>query len=163
MFFHGYRRFTEDIDLLVSRAGFDRLKEHLDDLGLVLVPHGGRHPRDVETGVRVELLVTGEFPGDRKPLPFVFPDPTPVAIKLAGLPCLRLPVLIELKVAAGLSSPGRLKDIADVQELIRVLGLPYAAKSMATCGKASSAAPPWNDALPLAITSVRFWPATAGG
>jgi len=125
LFFHGYRRFTEDIDLLISRAGFDRINEHLDDLGLVRLPHGGRHPRDAETGVRVELLVTGEFPGDRKPKPVAFPDPAPVAIELAGLPCLRLTVLIELKLAAGLSDPRRLKDLADVQELIRVLRLPH--------------------------------------
>jgi hypothetical protein len=32
--------------------------------------------------------------------------------------------LIELKLASGLSAPHRLRDLADVQELIRVLDLP---------------------------------------
>lgn len=35
-----------------------------------------------------------------------------------------LPVLVELKLASGMSNPGRLKDLADVQELIRALKLP---------------------------------------
>jgi hypothetical protein len=36
----------------------------------------------------------------------------------------RLETLIELKLASGLTAPDRLKDLADVQELIRVLNLP---------------------------------------
>jgi hypothetical protein len=37
---------------------------------------------------------------------------------------LPLPKLIELKLASGLSAPHRLKDLADVLELIRALSLP---------------------------------------
>jgi hypothetical protein len=36
----------------------------------------------------------------------------------------RLETLIELKLASGLTAPDRLKDLADVQELIRMLNLP---------------------------------------
>ncbi|OHB79150.1 MAG: hypothetical protein A2V98_00155 [Planctomycetes bacterium RBG_16_64_12] len=36
---------------------------------------------------------------------------------------LSLKPLIELKIASGMTSPGRLKDLADVQELIRILDL----------------------------------------
>jgi hypothetical protein len=32
-------------------------------------------------------------------------------------------IAIELKLASGISAPGRLRDLADVQELIRLLGL----------------------------------------
>ena len=35
-----------------------------------------------------------------------------------------LPNLIELKLASGISNPGRLRDLGDVQEMIRVLKLP---------------------------------------
>ena len=35
----------------------------------------------------------------------------------------RLPKLVELKLASGMTNPGRLKDLGDVQELIRTLGL----------------------------------------
>jgi hypothetical protein len=37
---------------------------------------------------------------------------------------LSLPRLVELKIASGMTNPGRLKDLGDVQELIRLLGLP---------------------------------------
>jgi hypothetical protein len=37
---------------------------------------------------------------------------------------LPLPTLIELKLASGMSAPHRLKDLADVLELIRALSLP---------------------------------------
>jgi len=39
---------------------------------------------------------------------------------------LPLDKLIELKLAAGISAPHRLRDLADVIELIRVQGLPRA-------------------------------------
>lgn len=42
-----------------------------------------------------------------------------------GIKVIELVKLIELKLASGLSSAGRLKDLADVQELIRVLSLPF--------------------------------------
>ena len=37
---------------------------------------------------------------------------------------LPLPKLVELKLASGMTAPHRLKDLADVQELIRVASLP---------------------------------------
>jgi hypothetical protein len=41
-----------------------------------------------------------------------------------GIRWLNLPALVELKLASGMTNPGRLKDLADVQELIRLLPLP---------------------------------------
>ena len=41
-----------------------------------------------------------------------------------GIRYLRLIPLIEIKLASGMTNPGRLRDLADVQELIRVLQLP---------------------------------------
>ncbi|OHB71959.1 MAG: hypothetical protein A2V70_02900 [Planctomycetes bacterium RBG_13_63_9] len=35
-----------------------------------------------------------------------------------------LPSLVELKLASGMTNPGRLRDLADVQELIRILRVP---------------------------------------
>jgi hypothetical protein len=35
-----------------------------------------------------------------------------------------LPLLIELKLASGISTPRRMRDLADVQELIELLQLP---------------------------------------
>jgi hypothetical protein len=67
--------------------------------------------------------VTGEFPGDGKPKPVSFPDPTAAAVERDGIRWLDLRTLVELRLASGTTSPGRLRDLADVQELIRVLGL----------------------------------------
>ena len=41
-----------------------------------------------------------------------------------GVRCVNLPTLIELKIASGMTNPGRLKDLADVQELVKRLQLP---------------------------------------
>ena len=45
-------------------------------------------------------------------------------MEIDGIRYLRLPVLIELKLASGMTNPGRIKGLGDVQELIRTLKLP---------------------------------------
>jgi hypothetical protein len=124
MFFHGFRRFTEDVDILVTPEGLRRLHHGLQGLGYVPVFEGSRNLRDAESGVRIEFLVSGEFPGDGKPKPVAFPDPKQSSVEQEGVHWLSLPRLVELKLASGMTNPGRLKDLADVQELIRVLRLP---------------------------------------
>jgi hypothetical protein len=124
MFYHGYRRFTEDVDLLVTPEGLKEVHERLEGLGYVPPFAGSKHLRDAESGVRIEFLVTGEYPGDGKPKPVRFPDPQEASVEVEGVRCLRLPKLVELKLASGMTNPGRMKDLADVQELIRTLGLP---------------------------------------
>jgi hypothetical protein len=124
MFFHGYRRFTEDVDLLVTREGLAEIHQRLEGLGWVPPFTGSKHLRDTEYGVRVEFLVAGEYPGDGKPKPVAFPDPHGASVAIDGIPCLELAKLVELKLASGMTNPGRLKDLADVQELIRTLDLP---------------------------------------
>jgi hypothetical protein len=124
MFFHGYRRFTEDVDLLVTPEGLVEVHRRLEGLGYLPPFAGSKHLRDTESGVRIEFLVAGEYPGDGKPKPVVFPNPEEARVSIDGVPCLELAKLIELKLASGMTNPGRLKDLADVQELIRVLNLP---------------------------------------
>ena len=124
MFFHGFRRFTEDVDILVSRAGLEELHRKLEGLGYVPPFQGSKHLRDAELGVRIEFLVAGDYPGDGKPKPVAFPDPNQVVENVSGIPVANLPTLIDLKLASGMTNPNRLKDLADVQELIRVLRLP---------------------------------------
>lgn len=126
LFAHGFRRFTEDVDILVTQDGLDRLHEALDGLGYVRPFAASKNLRDTETGVKIEFLLTGGFPGDGKPKPVSFPKPEAVATLIGDVRCLSLPTLVELKLASGMTAPGRLKDLADVQELIRMLGLPLA-------------------------------------
>ncbi|MEM9881869.1 MAG: nucleotidyl transferase AbiEii/AbiGii toxin family protein [Planctomycetota bacterium] len=120
---HGYSRTTDDVDLLVTGESLQKVHEALDGLGYVPPFTGSKHLRDTTDGVKIEFLTTGGFPGDGKPKPVSFPDPRDAAVEIAGLRVLALPRLIELKLASGMSNAGRLRDLADVQELARVLKL----------------------------------------
>jgi len=124
LFAHGFRRFTEDVDILVTRQGLEELHRRLEGVGYVPLFAGSRALRDAESGVRIEFLVSGEYPGDAKPKPVAFPDPEAAGIEKEGVRWLSLPSLVELKLASGMTSPGRLIDLADVQQLIRILRLP---------------------------------------
>jgi hypothetical protein len=123
MFMHGYRRFTEDVDILVTREGLQLIHDKLEGLGYLRPFEKSKNLRDTETGVKIEFLVTGQFPGDGLPKPVSFPDPAAVAVELDGIRCLNLESLVQLKLASG-TVPGRLKDLADVQEIIRMMRLP---------------------------------------
>jgi hypothetical protein len=124
LFLHGYRRFTEDVAILVTPEGLKEVHDRLEGLGYVPPFAGSKHLRDAESGVRVEFLVTGDYPGDGKPKPVAFPDPAASSTEIDGMCLLRLPKLIELKLASGMTNPGRLNDLGDVQNLIRVRDLP---------------------------------------
>jgi|SRR6516162_6608383 hypothetical protein len=123
MFYHGYRRFTEDVDILVTREGLSEIHRQLSGLGWVPPFENSKQLRDAEYGVRVEFLVTGEYPGDGRPKAIAFPDPAAVRVEADGMYFLRLPTLIELKLASGMSNPRRITDLADVQKMIDTLGL----------------------------------------
>jgi hypothetical protein len=116
LFLHGYRRFTEDVDILVARADIKRIHERLEGRS--------KHLRDTEHKVKIEFLLSGDYPGDGKEKPVAFPDPSGVAVDKNGIKLLALPTLVELKIASGMTGAGRLKDLADVQELVKVLALP---------------------------------------
>ncbi len=121
---HGYDRTTVDVDILVTPEGLRAAHQSLNGLGYVPPFAGSKNLRDTKTGVRIKFVVTGQYPGDGKPKPVSFPDPAKVATEIDGVHYVTLPVLVALKLASGMTNPGRLKDLADVQELIRVLRLP---------------------------------------
>ncbi len=123
---HGYRRFTEDVDVLMTPETLRLFKEKFAGLGYVpSFITASKSFRDTHTGVKVEVMTTGEYPGDGKPKPVVFPDPADARVEREGLWVLTLEKLIELKLASGLSAPHRqLIDLADVQRLIEMLHLP---------------------------------------
>jgi hypothetical protein len=127
---HRFIRATVDVDILLSPAGLITVHEKLEGLGYTPPFAGSKNLKDAETGVRIEFLVEGQYPGDGKPKPVSFPDPRSAGEVIDGVRYLRLPTLIELKLASGMTNPGRLKDLGDVQELIRTLNLPkdYEAK-----------------------------------
>jgi hypothetical protein len=120
----GYRRVTVDVDVLLSPEGLDRLRRAVLGRGYVEKFPGSRGLRDAETGVTIDVVLAGEYPGDRKPKAVVFPDPKDAAVKGERVALLPLAKLIELKLASGMSAPHRLKDLADVLELVKALVLP---------------------------------------
>ena len=74
MFMHGYRRFTEDVDILVTRDGLKTIHERLEGLGDLPPFAGSKNLRDTQNGVRIEFLISGGYPGDGLPKPVSFPD-----------------------------------------------------------------------------------------
>lgn len=120
---HGYDRTTVDVDVLLPADALPRVHAELDGLGYVPPFEGSRDLRDTETGVRIEFLIAGQFPGDGKPKPVAFPDPSTASVVIDGIHYVGLETLVELKLASGMTNPGRIKDLADVQELIQALRL----------------------------------------
>jgi Uncharacterised nucleotidyltransferase len=124
LFRHGLRRFTEDVDILVTKDDLKKIHEKLEGLGYLQPFKNSKHLRDVQVGVKIEFLTTGDFPGDGKQKPVSFPDPRTVSVETDGINYVNLPTLVELKLASGMTNTGRLKDLSDVLELIKVLDLP---------------------------------------
>ena len=122
---HGYRRVTTDVDVLLTRAGLALFKERHLGRGWVERFPGSKGLRDTEGGVKIDVLIAGDYPGDGKPKSVRFPDPS-VAVLGDGFRVLAVRDLVELKLASGMTNPDRLKDLADVQELIRHASLDVA-------------------------------------
>jgi Nucleotidyl transferase of unknown function (DUF2204) len=94
---YGYPRFTEDIDLVLTKEGLETFHRELIGLGYVPAFQGAKKRlRSARDGVPIEI---------------------------DGVRVVTLEKLIELKLASGMTALDRLKDLADVQELIKVRGL----------------------------------------
>jgi hypothetical protein len=121
---HGYPRFTEDIDLVLTPAGLEAFHRELIGLGYVPAFAGAKKRlRSTRDGVTIEVMTTGEYPGDGKPKPVSIPDPSVASTEIDGVRFVTFEKLIELKLASGMTAPHRLKDLADVQELIKFRNL----------------------------------------
>lgn len=125
----GHLRTTVDVDILITEQGLRRFRERCLGHGYLEKFAGSKGVRDVETGVPIDFLVAGEYPGDGLPKSVSFPDPSSVPSGQEPYRVLDLRTLIELKLASGLSAPDRLIDLADVLALIRAnrLGQDFAA------------------------------------
>lgn len=120
LFAHGYPRLTEDIDLIFTTEGLDRFHEELIGLGYApAFPGARKRLRSTKDGVRIDVIAAGEYPGDGKPKPVSFPNPSEASVEIDGIRFATLEKLIELKLASGMTAPDRLKDLADVQEMIK--------------------------------------------
>jgi hypothetical protein len=128
---HKHARATQDVDVLVNKDDLPCVSEALCGHGWVAkFPGARRRFRDSARGVDVDVLVSGEFPGDGQPKPVAFPQIADGTRKgerpldVDGVKVLALVPLVELKLASGMSLECRLKDLADVQALIDANDLP---------------------------------------
>jgi hypothetical protein len=122
MFLHGYRRFTEDVGMIVTREDLQTIHEALEGRGYVKPFAASKDLRDASSGVKIDFMISGQYPGDGKPGPIAFPVPRDASVELEGMRVLTLPKWVELKLASG-KLEGRRRDWADVQDVIRTLAL----------------------------------------
>ncbi len=115
---HGARRTTEDLDVLLTPQGLQQFRERFVGSAYDQVPNHSRRFTDRVNGVRVDILVTGHFPGREGPAPFAFPDPEAASEEIDQVRVVTLVQLIQLKLAAR-----RYYDFGDVAFLIRVHNL----------------------------------------
>jgi hypothetical protein len=116
---HGYvGRLTQDIDIVLAA---DRVEEFLRAAAVagfeVLPQPPGRWPKLLhkDTQVKVDILPEGARPGTAsRPAPTTIGHPANLGAHGPVLRYIRLPALVELKIAAG-----RGRDEGDVIELIR--------------------------------------------
>jgi len=121
---HGYIRFTADVDLVLTAEGLEAFHRELVGLGYRPAFEGAKKKlRSTRNGVAIDVITAGEYPGDGLPKPVIFPHPSTSSIQISGVQVVTLEKLIELKLASGMTAPDRLKDLADVQELIKTRGL----------------------------------------
>lgn len=120
LFYHGYRRFTEDVDVVLAPEGYERILA--DPTEIDLVPCG-RTLRDAETGVRVDFMRAGSVVIDGLP-GLLYPDPRRASVRINWMSFLSFPKLIDLKLAVGTHAEARLKDLGDVQEAMKRLDPP---------------------------------------
>jgi hypothetical protein len=107
--YHRYLRFTEDIDILTTKDGLERIHRDLVGRGLTPRFQGARKSlRDTTYNVRVDVITAGERTGSQE--------------VRDGMRLPKLETLISFKIASGIWGR-RLKDLGDVQELIKANGL----------------------------------------
>jgi hypothetical protein len=128
LFAHGYERLTENINLILTVEGLEKFRKELLGRG----PFGTcgydqtearKRVRSYPYGVSIEIVTTGEYPGDGKPKPVSIPEPSTASTEINGIQFVTVEKLVELKLASGITAPDRLRDLADIQELIKVRAL----------------------------------------
>lgn len=115
---HGAERTTRGVDVLLTPEGLEQFRDRF--VGKDYDPVEARPRRFVkrQSGVSVDFLITGRYPGSGRPGPLAFPDPSEASQEIDKVRVLTLPQLIQLKLAAR-----RYSDFGDVVFLIRTKSL----------------------------------------
>lgn len=113
LYLHGFRRYTENVNILVTREGLPEVHHALLGNGYRLSRVNRHNIHDTENGVYIKFMVSDDVP-----------DPQRMAAEQNGVWLLNLAPLLNLKLISGMKGIGRLKDVSDVQEMIKLLHLP---------------------------------------
>ena len=88
---HGYRRFTADIGLLLTKEGLEKSLGELIGLGYRPAFEGStKQFRTTVENVPIDIITSGEYPGDGLPKPVKFPDPIEGFVVIDGVKTVRL-------------------------------------------------------------------------
>lgn len=111
--FHGYERFTEDMDIVVSAQDFDKIIKVCYRYGFDIKSYNptGMHEL-LYKGLKIEVLEEGMFSGDPND-PKAMPSPAEMGVT-HGLQFIPLDKWVRLKL-----SGGRAKDNADIVEVLK--------------------------------------------
>ena len=120
---YGFIRATEDIDILTTPDGLNKIHDTLVGRGLVpRAPGLRKRLRETEHEVNIDVITSGEHAGSQES-PVVYPAPDSTAfVEVAGLRYPTLESLVEFKIASGVWGH-RGQDLVDVQKLVRLNGL----------------------------------------
>src|SRR5262245_6769255 len=86
----GRRRLTEAVDVLIRPEDLAAFKRTWLGRGYVEVTPGLKAIRDSTRNVKIDFLLAGDYPGDGKPKPVSFPDPTTQPTEADGFRVLSL-------------------------------------------------------------------------
>jgi hypothetical protein len=94
---HGAERTTKDVDILLTSEGLEQFRRNF--LGETYEQVAGR-PRpfmERQSGITIDCLVAGRYPGSGKPGPVAFPDLAEASEEIENIRVISLPQLIQLK------------------------------------------------------------------
>ncbi len=112
---HDAERTTKDVEVLLTEEGLNQFREKFVGKTYEATEGRPRRFREKQSGVTVDVLLTGRYPGFRGAGPFPFPHPSEASEEIERVRVVTLPQLIQLKLAAR-----RYYDFGDVCLLIRV-------------------------------------------
>jgi hypothetical protein len=96
---HNYSRYTDDLDILVTKAGFARISEYLIGCGFAFRPASKQnlyYSTPGELRLPVDVFIEGDMVGD-----YAMPSPKDVRVRFCGMWYATLPFLIVSKLRAG--------------------------------------------------------------
>jgi hypothetical protein len=117
LFHHGYRQYTECVEILLEREGLRALTRAQP--GLAPERLNPWHFADVETGVSVRFSVAGDPPSGTAWKSLRYPNPRSVSELDDGIRFVDLPTLVSIMLAAWLGGRRMTYDLANTQELIK--------------------------------------------